>query len=226
MKTPLPKARHGRLLADWVTASLREAVFRGYFEPGEKLDQNLIADELKVSRTPVREAIQRLEAEGFVEIRPHRGAFIAQVSLQDIREVFELRKLLEAEVVRQVTPMIPTSLLNELEDALREAQSQACAGEDFSQQFETDVYFHKSILQFFDNVLFKEVLHSLTNRISSLRRFGLSRPGDHLIQSVREHIAIVQAMQQRDANLAAQLMEEHLTKSSIRIQDLSQRDVV
>ena len=82
MKAPLPAIKGGRVLADSVTGSLREAILQGYFEPGEKLDQDLIAEELKVSRTPVREALKVLESEGFVEIRPHRGAFIPKVSIK------------------------------------------------------------------------------------------------------------------------------------------------
>ena len=73
-----------------MTASLREAILHGYFEPGEKLDQDRIAEELEVSRTPVREAMRRLESEGFVEVRPHYGAFIAKVSQQEIHEVYTL----------------------------------------------------------------------------------------------------------------------------------------
>ncbi len=106
MEVPLPQVREGRVLADWGTASLREAIFNGYFEPGEKLDQDRIAEGLEISRTPVREAMRRLESEGFVEVRPHYGAFIAKVSRQGIRKVCEIRRVLEAEVVRQVTPLI------------------------------------------------------------------------------------------------------------------------
>jgi DNA-binding GntR family transcriptional regulator len=117
-EVPLPQVRGGRVLADWVTASLREAILNGYFEPGEKLDQDRIAEELEVSRTPVREAVRRLESEGFIEVRPHYGAFITEVSRQDIREVYEIRRVLEAEVVRQVTPVIPESVLGELDPRL------------------------------------------------------------------------------------------------------------
>ena len=72
MKVPLPEVEQGRVLADWVTASLREAILNGYFEPGEKLDQDRIAEELEVSRTPVREAIMKL----FVGSVPQAGMMI------------------------------------------------------------------------------------------------------------------------------------------------------
>lgn len=222
MKRHLPHAKQEvRVLADWVTASLREAILNDYFEPGEKLDQDLIAEELGVSRTPVREALTRLESEGFIEIRPHYGAFIAEVSPQDIHEVYEVRKLLEAEIVRQVTPLIPESVLNNLEKSLDETQAQLEAG-DSSKHFENDVLFHETITKFAENKLLKEVLESLTNRISIVRRFAQSKPGPHQVESVKEHRAILQAMQQRDPEQAAELMRIHLEKSSSRIQELAE----
>ncbi len=220
MRVPLPLVKEGRVLADWVTASLREAILHGYFEPGEKLDQDRIAEELEVSRTPVREAMRRLESEGFVEVRPHHGAFIAMVSQQDIREVYEIRRLLEAEVVRQVTPLIPESVLDELDRSLTETEVQFESGH-ITQHFESDVYFHETLVDFVENELLKEVLDGLTNRISIVRRFAQLQPGPHLVESFKEHRAILQAMRERDPEEAAELMRVHLVNSAVRIQELS-----
>jgi DNA-binding GntR family transcriptional regulator len=220
MEVPLPQVRGGRVLADWVTASLREAIFNGYFEPGEKLDQDRIAEELEVSRTPVREAMRRLESEGFVEVRPHYGAFIAKVSRQDIREVYEIRRVLEAEVVRQVTPLIPESVLDELDRSLTETQAQFEAG-DSAKHFESDVYFHETIANFVENRLLKEVIDGLTNRVSVVRRFAELQPGPHLVESFKEHRALLQSIRQRDAEEAAALIRVHLERSALRIQELA-----
>jgi DNA-binding GntR family transcriptional regulator len=220
MKVPLPQVREGRVLADWVTASLREAILKGYFESGEKLDQDGIAEELEVSRTPVREAMRRLESEGFIEVRPHHGAFIAKVSQQDIREVYEIRRLLEAEIVRQVTPLIPESVFDELDRSLTETEVQFEAG-DSAKHFESDVYFHETIVNFVENRLLKEVLDGLTNRISMVRRFAQLQPGYHMTESFKEHRAILEAIRQRDPEEAAELMRLHLVESAVRIQELS-----
>jgi DNA-binding GntR family transcriptional regulator len=222
MKVPLPQVKEGRVLADWVTASLREAILNGYFESGEKLDQDRIAEELEVSRTPVREAMRRLESEGFVKVRPHYGAFIAVVSRQEIHEVYEIRRLLEAEIVRQVTPLIPESVLDELDRSLTEIQAQFDAG-DITKHFESDVYFHDTIANFVENKLLKEVLDGLTSRISMVLRFAQLQPGPHLPVSIKEHRAILQAVRQRDSEEAAELMRVHLEESSLRIQDLAEQ---
>ena len=221
VKVPLPQVKQGRVLADWITVSLREAILNGHFEPGEKLDQDLIAEELGTSRTPVREALKRLESEGFIKVRPHYGAFIAEVSRQDIREIYEIRKLLESEVVRQVTPVIPEPVLDELERSLAETQALFDAG-DSAKHFESDVFFHETIISFSENHLLKEMLDGLTNRISMVRRFAQLQPGYHMTESFKEHRAILQAMRQRDPEQVAELMRNHLEQSSLRIQELAE----
>ena len=219
MKAPLPHTKGGRVIADWVTDTLQAAIISGHFEPGEKLDQDLISKELEVSLTPVREAIRRLESEGFIEVRPHRGAFIAQITKQDVQETYKLRKLLEAEIVRQVTPVIPDSVLDELDATLREAQTQFDAG-DHSRHYECDVQFHATIINLVENTLLKVVLDSIIDRISIVRRFGQLKAGPHLVTSFDEHRGILQAMRQRDSEKAAELMSLHMDQSALRVQEL------
>jgi len=177
---------------------------------------------MEVSRTPVREAVRRLDSEGFVQVRPHYGAFIAaMVSQQDIREVHEICRLLEAEVVRQVTLLVPESVLDELDRLLTETEAQFEAG-DSTKHFESDVYFHDTIADFVENRLLKEVLDGLTNRISVVRRFAQLQPGYHMIESFKEHRASVEAVQQRDPEQAAELMRVHSEQSALRIQELAE----
>jgi DNA-binding GntR family transcriptional regulator len=215
MKLPLPDVRGGRVLADWVTRTLREAILRGHLKPGEKIDQDLIADELEVSRTPIREALRVLESEGFVDIQPHRGAYVSTVTQKDIQEIYEVRALIEAEMVRQVTPSIPDAVLDHLEASLEEVQE----GADY---VESDIALHTTIADFMENELLKGILDGLNKRIIRVRRFAQLQPGYHLVESHREHCAIVQAMRERDAETAAGLMARHLENSAQRIQELSQ----
>jgi DNA-binding GntR family transcriptional regulator len=199
------------------------AVLQGFFEPGEKLDQDLIAEEFGVSRTPVREALKVLESEGFIEIRPHRGAFIPVISRQDIKDVYEVRSLLEAEAVRLATPLIADSVLNELEQSLLSGRAQLDSGET-DQHYDDDTFFHNTIFRYVQNRVMKEVLDSLENRIVRVRRFALMQPGSHLQKSIKEHFAILEAMRHRDPAAAAAAMKAHLTQSSLRIQELIKQD--
>jgi DNA-binding GntR family transcriptional regulator len=215
MKTPLPQVRGGRVLTDWVAATLRQAILEGHFRPGEKIDQELIAEELEVSRTPVREALKVLESEAFVEIRPHRGAFISVVTREDIRKIYEVRTLIEAEIVRRVTPIIPESVLEELEACLDEVHE---CPEDRIKHVDADIFFHDKVSEYATNELLTEILDGLNNRILRVRRFGQLQPEYHLMTSHREHCAILKAMKQRDPDRAADLMARHLSRSAERIE--------
>jgi DNA-binding GntR family transcriptional regulator len=219
VKLPLPQVKDGRVLTDWVTASLREAILQRYFEPGEKVDQDLIAEELEVSRTPVREALKVLESEGLVEIRPHRGAFITIVSHQDIHDIYEIRKLLEGQVVRQVTAVVPESVLDEGDQILDKTETDLKGG-NYAGHFESDIYFQERIFSLAPNQLLKDILDTLNNRITRIRFFAQTQPGPHMVESLQEHRAILQAIRQRDADAAAQATRTHLENSAVRLQKL------
>jgi DNA-binding GntR family transcriptional regulator len=210
-----------RSLAGWATEILRQAILDGYFEPGERLDQDAITEELGVSRTPLREAIAALESEGLLEAKPHRGVFVARISKRDIRDIFALRALLEAEVARQAASSIPDAVLDRLETALKGAQK-AYDGGNHVAQFEADRYFHETLREFTENRLLKEVLDGLNNRISAVRRFAQTKPGPHIDQFAEEHLAVLQAIKKRDPEKAAALMRRHLEESGARVQELAE----
>jgi len=214
MKTPLPEARGARVLTDWVTETLRLAILKGHFAPGEKIDQELVARELDVSRTPIREALKVLDSEGFLEIRPHRGAFITKLTEEDIRKTYEVRSLIEAEMVRRATPRIPRSELDKLDARLKQVNSTPDKPE---RHVDVDIRFHDTIGEHVENELFQEILEGLTNRILRVRRFAQLQPEYHLVASHEEHRAVLYAMRKRDAEKAATLMEKHLHNSADRI---------
>lgn len=213
-----------RSLSSWVAEVLRRAILDGYFEPGEKLDQDGIAEELRVSRTPLREAIAALESEGLLESRPHRGVFVNEISRKDIREVFAVRALLEAEVARQAASAVPDSVLDRLETSLKEAQKAYADGNHVA-QFEADRNFHETLREFTENRLLAEVLEGVNNRINAVRRFAQTKPGPHIDEFSREHLAILEALRDRDPQSAARLMRLHLENSSRRVEELVQSDL-
>jgi DNA-binding GntR family transcriptional regulator len=225
-KTVFPQLRVSastRRLADWATEILRQAILDGYFEPGERLDQNAIAEELQVSRTPLREAIAALESEGLLDSRPHRGVFVTEISRKDIREVFFLRALLEAEVAREAALSIPDTVLDALEATLKEAQKAYDDGDHIA-QFEADRHFHETLREFTENRLLQEVLEGVNNRINAVRRFAQTKPGPHIDKFAREHLAILQSLRQRDPEGAAALMKQHLQNSGTRVEKLVQAE--
>jgi DNA-binding GntR family transcriptional regulator len=222
MRTPLPEVPQQRVLTDWVTDSIREAILRGHFDPGEKLDQEMIASELKVSRTPLREALSKLQSEGFVEVRPHRGAFVVTPCEEDIREIYEVLGILEAEIVQRLTPVISESLLQELDRRLSEDEDRLKDG-DLTTFVEVDrPRFPTTLFELVDNMLLREIMAGLNNRIEMIRH--LIRFQEPLLaDSLKEHKAILRSMQLRDAEEAAELTRQHLGNAAERILALRRR---
>jgi len=170
---------------------------------------------LRWAELPVREALKVLESEAFVESRPHRGAFISVVTREDIRKIYEVRSLIEAEIVRRATPFIPGSVLDELEAHLDEVHE---SPEDRGKHVDADIFLHEKLSEHTGNELLTEILDGLNNRILRVRRFGQLQPGYHLMRSHREHYAILKAIKQREPEQAALIMSSHLMRSAERIE--------
>lgn len=216
MKTNLPTLNTDRGLSNWVVTTLRKKILDGEYSPGEKLDQDSIADELNVSRTPIREALKTLASEGFVEILPYHGAYIPSFSKQDIQDVYEVRRIIESEVILQAVPLIPEEGMKRLEGILRQEEESLLDGNE-QNYHKADLEFHDLISGYCKNQLLIEILENLNNRILRIRGFALHQSGPHLKMSHEEHKEIYQVMQARDAEKASTLMSDHLKKSAERI---------
>lgn len=215
MKILSPQLTEDKGLSNFVTTRLREAILTGSFEPGEKLDQDQIANELNVSRTPVREALKVLASEGYVEIRSYRGAYIPTISQQDIYNIYEIRWVIESEITRQATPIMPSNVLERFDHLFNEDLDYQKNRD--RRHYEIDQEFHEAIASYCHNKLFKEILSKMNNRIVRVRSFALQQPGSHLEESCNEHIAILEAIKARDVEEAGRRMEQHLRNSATRI---------
>lgn len=222
MATFRPQPNEELGLSNWITSRLREAILSGIFEPGEKLDQDRIAEDFKVSRTPVREAMKVLAAEGFVEFQSYRGVYIPRISAQDVLDVFEIRWIVEPEVTRQSTPLISQQTIEHLSTLLENAVP---ANGSISDQryYEIDKEFHDAIVGYCRNRILMEILERINYRIVRVRNFAIHQPGSHLNNSHKEHIEILAAICRRDADEAGRLMELHLRNSSNRIMKYLQK---
>jgi DNA-binding GntR family transcriptional regulator len=202
-------------VSNWVTSKLREAILSGAFEPGQKLSQDRIAEDFKVSRTPVREAMKVLAAEGFVEIQSYRGVYIPEISARDVQDVFEFRWIIEPEITRQTTPLIPLETIDTLSVLLEQSVSYSSIPDQH--YYDSDKQFHDAIVGYCQNRLLLETLEKINYRIVRVRNFAIHQPGSHLNNSHIEHLQILDAIRKRDANEAARQMELHLKNSAARI---------
>ncbi|GBF32837.1 regulator PutR [Desulfocucumis palustris] len=195
-------------LREMVFESLREAIIQGRLKPGERLMEIQLADEMGVSRTPIREAIRKLELEGFVVMVPRKGAYVAGISVKDIVDVFEVRAALEALAAGLAAERITPDELEELERSLV-VISEVSSKEDIDAIVATDTSFHELIYRASRNErLFQIVIH-LKEQIQRFRTTSLSQPGRSK-DALEEHRKMVEAISDRNAELAQSLAREHI----------------
>lgn len=190
---------------DAALLTLRDRIRAGDLEPGRKLDPSVLASELGMSVTPVREALRVLSADGLVEMLPHRGATIADTSAQ-AGEVWELRVLLEPLAVELAVPHLAGDLLQNLEDAHDLCTRLA----KHPGEFEHNRLWHFAIYDACGKPILLSFIRRLWDNVPWRSAWAI--PGRGSI-SVREHAAVMAAIREGNARRAAQAMRDHLMRS-------------
>lgn len=198
-------------LRDVVFETLRDAIITQVLKPGERLMEIQLADEMGVSRTPVREAIRKLELEGLVVMVPRKGAYVAGVSMKDIHEVYEVRAALEMLAVSLAAERITDEELDALErQVLRESEAETELDENaLDNIIYIDSTFHDIIYQAAHNQRLVQFVNILQEQLQRFRAASLSRPGRSKT-ALDEHKQIVEALAERNGELAAKLAKEHI----------------
>lgn len=192
-------------LRELVFDSLRKAIIHGKLRPGERLMEIQLAEEMGVSRTPVREAIRKLELDGFVVMVSRRGAYVAGVSVKDIADVFEVRSALEGLAAGLAAERITEEEMEELEKVIYQISGE----EDVLAVVKKDNEFHELIYKASRNRRLTQIIKNLSEQISRFRLTSLSVPG-RLKIAVDEHKKIIEAICERDVDLANKLASEHM----------------
>lgn len=198
-------------LRDVVFETMRDAIITQVLKPGERLMEIQLADEMGVSRTPVREAIRKLELEGLVVMVPRKGAYVAGVSMKDIHEVYEVRSALEMLAVTLAAERITEEELDALErQVLRESEEEDRQdGSDLDNIIYIDSSFHDIIYQAAHNQRLVQFVNILQEQLQRFRAASLARPGRSKT-ALEEHKQIVEALSERNGELAAKLAREHI----------------
>jgi DNA-binding GntR family transcriptional regulator len=195
-------------LTDKIYQLLKENIVRHRLEPGARLLDQEIADSLNVSRTPVREALNRLGAEGLVDIVPRRGAFVVNLSDKDIKDVYEVREVLEILAIRLALPRMTDKDLAVLDEILEECAT-ALERQDYLVCFELDRKFHDEIVRMSGNAKLAEVNTLLGGNIQTTR-WRHCQDGHRQQISLQEHRGILDALKKRDADRAAEFVSHHI----------------
>lgn len=203
-----PLAMQRKTVVEMAVEILRDKILHGDYKEGSALRQDALAAELGVSRIPVREALRQLEVEGLVTFSPHLGAVVSSLSLNEIEELFDLRALLESELLRQAVKRMTDDVLERAESIL-DAYDGAFDRGDVAAWGELNWEFHATLLAVSDRPLTLGVLSTLHNQSDRYMRMQLALThGEHRARD--EHRAILRAAQERDAGRSAKLMSEHI----------------
>ncbi len=195
-------------LRELVTDNLRQAIINGSFPPGMRLMELQLAAEMGVSRTPVREAIRKLELEGLVVMIPRRGAYVANLSIKDINEVYEIRTALDVLAAGLAAERIKEEELEEMERNLI-AIRPAIESMDIPRIIEGDTAFHEIIYKASRNERLINIISNLREQITSIRGGSMLYPG-RLKEMLEEHRMIVDAIAQGNVEVAQKAVQAHM----------------
>lgn len=195
---------------------IEEAILAGQFQPGEKLDETLLAQAYSVSRTPIREALHQLAIAGLIEIRPRRGAIVATVTPQKLYEMFEVMAELEAIAAR-----LAARRLTETEARALQAAHRACEAnrDDIDAYYLANEAFHQAIYAASGNQFLAEQCLALQKRLRPYRRHQL-RVRNRLQTSFAEHEAVMAAILAGDSAGASEALRAHVRIQGERFGDL------
>ena len=198
-----------KALYEEVAELLRQRIFNREMPPGSHIDELKIAEALGISRTPLREALKVLAAEGLVTMKVRRGAYVTEVSEQDLRDVYELLALLEADAVSAVGQKGDPSHLAELEQLHTElAQAADPATGSRERFFSINEQFHLRLLEMAQNRWRQQMVADLRKVMKLNRHHSLFKSG-RIQESLQEHEGVMEALRQRAPELAAARMRQH-----------------
>jgi DNA-binding GntR family transcriptional regulator len=191
-----------------VAERLRQRIFAHALAPGARIDEQALAIDYGISRTPLREALKVLAAEGLVTLRPRRGCFVTEISEQDLDEIFPLMAMLEGRCALEATARAQPDDLATL-DALHEQLQHYTESNEIERFFEANQAFHFQIQEMSGNRRLRQVIQDLRKVLKLTRLFSLSIDG-RLQQSLAEHAVILAAIKAGDAAGAETAMHDHI----------------
>lgn len=218
------RKRRGPAISSTATAyeAIKAAILSNRLRAGETVPAERFERELRLSRTPIREAILQLAREGFIEIRPRMGTFVSRLDLRQIQDMYEARSLLEGRAARLAAARVPGPKLEAVE---RELQSQRVRGAvDCRALSEAGQKLHNLIVSECGNRVLENMILSLRDHFTRFRNLSLQIP-EKVLASHREHLEIVQALKKRDGGLAEEIMQRHFTHAGqVLLDSLLRRD--
>jgi DNA-binding GntR family transcriptional regulator len=196
-------------LKDQAYEKIKKLIVNGDLVPGEFLSEGFLSEQLEMSRTPIRSALQRLELDGILRIHPKQGIYICDISVKQINEVYEIRMALESFALRKLSKNIKKQQLVELQDILIK-QYEYVKNVDTNLSLEYDMMFHLKIMEFIENEQMLEMFKSIRDKLKFYGNEVLKKKEIRLRQTYEEHLSILEELEKGNAEEVVQKIEEHL----------------
>ena len=207
-----------------VVEALRERILSGDIQGGEPLRQSAIAEQLNVSRIPVREALVQLEAEGLVNFEPHKGATATLLSVEQVTELFELRAMIESDLLAKAIPNLSNTDLIEAEAVLVQLELAFKLKESVASWSELNTRFHTRLYAAANRPQTLEVIDGLNTKCDRYIRLQLLLTGGIPVAE-KEHRVLLELCKHRDTNKATLLLREHILHASASIKKLVKQKI-
>jgi DNA-binding GntR family transcriptional regulator len=206
---------------------IRDRIVRGVYSPGLRVTEQEIANATGVSRTPVREALRRLQADGFVHVTPNAGAVVTQWTENNMRDVFELRALLESYGAQRAAERITPAGISELRKlAERQYEESVRQASGYIERIgEVNSRFHRALQEFSGNARLVAMLPALIEAPLVLKTFSRYEHSD-LVRSASHHLEIVSALEARDGDWAASVMRSHILAAQVAFRQNESHEAV
>jgi DNA-binding GntR family transcriptional regulator len=208
-------------LHEQVADTLRQEIFAGTLAPGSFVDEVALCERLEISRTPLREALKVLTAEGLVRHEPRRGCFVNEVTERDLDEIFPVIALLEGRCAHEAALRASDADLVALE-VLHDKLQKAARDKRIVDYYDANYAIHEAIITLADNRWLAQVIGGLRKILKLARLQQLHAPG-RLEQSLSEHLAVFAALKARDADGADAAMRTHLTRQREALRELARQ---
>lgn len=206
-------------LHDEVATKLRERIFAGELAPGSFIDEPTLCAELSISRTPLREALKVLTAEGLLRHEPRRGCFVSEITERDLDEIFPVIALLEGRCAFEAANNASDADLVALEQ-LHDRLNRSARARRINDYYDANFAIHEAIITLANNRWLAQVIGDLRKIVKLARLQQLHAPG-RLDQSLSEHMAVFAALKARDAEGAEAAMRTHLTRQRVALRELA-----
>lgn len=219
LRNPRPRASPGRRsLADAIYEQLKSEVFDFRLLPGDRFSESELAERLHVSRTPVREALYRMEREGYVEVHFKSGWSVKPVDFEQFENLYDLRMILEAEAVRRLCATPPSPDLDKLAELWLVAPEARV--HESARIAKMDENFHAALIESTGNPEIIRVHREITERVRIIRRLGFSGP-ERVAKSYDEHGAILRNILRRRGEHAVMLIKSHIELSKTQAREIT-----